>query len=243
MRLVDRVWVCSDADRQRLRQIAPFEVPIDVVMNGIPRTGQLPESLPELPGQTQGWPTMLFIGHLGYAPNVDACKRLAENILPKVRRHFPEARLILAGRYPKPAVTALAALPGLEVVANPDNLAPLFARSHVSVVPLSTGGGTRIKILEAMAWGLPVIATPIAAEGLGLTPDDDFLIRDSDEELAEAVVGLCGNPVRMEELRATAHARVMRLYGPSSIADAVRKGIGLAASRPNAFDEPANEVP
>jgi glycosyltransferase involved in cell wall biosynthesis len=229
MRIVDRVWVCSDQDRQRLGSFSKAEIPVDVVMNGIPRADRISSELPDPPGRADGWPVLLFIGHLGYRPNVEACERLARNILPTIRTRFGDARLLLAGRSPKPAIIELAGMPGVELVENPDDLSPLFECGHVSVVPLATGGGTRIKILEAMARGIPVVATPVAAEGLDFTPGESILIHETDEELAAAVIALCSDSARMENLRRRAHAEVRRRYGKAAVLEAVRLGMGLAA--------------
>lgn len=223
---VDRVWVCSEADRERLVQRFGSQTPIDVVPNGIPRMDKAPSSLRPMAGRNGGWPVLLFVGHLGYQPNIVAARRLARTVLPLVKRAFPSTRLILAGRYPKPAVRELAALPDVELVENPEDLSLLFARSHVSVMPLSAGGGTRIKILEAMAWGVPVVATPVAAEGQGFADGHDILIADTDEALAKGVVALCSQPELMERQRGLAYEGAMRRFGPSVIEEAVRKGLG-----------------
>lgn len=225
--IVDRVWVCSASDRERLMAVCRHKVPIDVVPNGIPHAGDVPETLPAEAVTDNGFPEILFVGHLGYPPNVDAAERLAVAILPRIRQAFPTARLVLAGRSPKPAVRALAGLPGVELVEDPQDVVPLLSRAHLSIIPLTAGGGTRIKILEAMAWGVPVIATPLAAEGLDLVDKDEVLLSDTDEGLAEMAVGLCLDAERRALQRIRAHRAVWARFGPRAVRNAVRDGLGL----------------
>ncbi|UVK43300.1 glycosyltransferase family 4 protein [Mesorhizobium sp. AR07] len=225
--LVDRIWVCSNEDRERLIALFPHKVPIDVVPNGIPHAGDIPETLPAEAAADNGFPVNLFVGHLDYPPNVDAVERLAGTILPRIRQALPAARLVIAGRSPKPAVRALARLPGVELVEDPETMAPLLSRAHLTIIPLAAGGGTRIKILEAMAWGVPVIATPLAAEGLGFVENQELLLSESDEELADMAVGLCLDAERRARQRILAHQAVWARFGPQAIRNAVRNGLGL----------------
>jgi len=224
---VDRVWVCSDADRRRLIDLVGPHVPVDVVPNGIPREDRVPATLPPVPGHEEGWPVMLFIGHLGYQPNVVAAERLARTILPLVQASFPSASLILAGRHPRYAVQELARLPGVRLIENPEDIAGLLVGAHVGVMPLAAGGGTRIKILEAMAYGLPVVATSIAAEGQGFVDGEEIVIAETDAAIAAAVIALCKEPDRAQRQRQQARATVVRLYGRTAIEATTRRGLGL----------------
>ena len=224
--MVDRVWVCSADDRERLLAFARPGA-VDIVPNGIPRCDETPTGLAPLPPLDGGCPTLLFVGHLGYWPNVEAAQCLAQSILPRIRNRFSRAELILAGRYPKPAVRALAELPGVQLVEAPQDLAALYRRSQLCVAPIRAGGGTRIKIMEAMAWGLAVVATPLAVEGLGLADGIDVSLADTDEGLARLACELCDDPARLERQRLFAHAFVRLQFGPRAIHDAVRRGLNI----------------
>ncbi|WP_245235450.1 glycosyltransferase [Mesorhizobium erdmanii] len=226
--IVDKVWVCSNQDRNRLSGLSRHKVPIDIVPNGIPHAADIPKTLPAEAQTDSGFPTILFVGHLGYPPNVDAAERLAASILPRIRQALPGARLVLAGRSPKQRVRALASLSGVQLVENPQSLAPLLSAAHITIIPLKTGGGTRIKILEAMAWGVPVIATPLAAEGLDLVENDEILLSASDEGLADMAIALCRDAERRTRLRMRAHETVWARFGPHAISAAVRAGLGLS---------------
>nr|WP_245276050.1 glycosyltransferase family 4 protein [Mesorhizobium sp. LNHC220B00] len=239
--LVDRVWVCSNEDREKLMRVAGRTMPIDVVPNGIPNVEAIPDMLPAEPSADSGFPVILFIGHLGYPPNVDAAGRLARTILPRIRQALPDAKLVLAGRGPEPPVLALGGLPDVELVEDPESVAPLLSRAHLSIVPLRAGGGTRIKILEAMAWGVPVIATPLAAEGLGLVENDEVLLSASDEGLAAMAVQLSLDAGRRARQRVRAHQAVWARFGPQAIRDAVR--VGLALDSDGDDDQPSPSTP
>ncbi len=225
--VMDRVWVCSEDDRRRLSARFSPRVPVDIVPNGIPRPDSMPSQLPALPGRENGWPAMLMIGHLGYAPNVGASVRLAREILPRVRRSLASARLLLAGRNPAPEVMRLAELPGVELVVEPEDTGPLLSRSHICVVPLSAGGGTRIKTLEAMAWGVPVVASSFAVEGQGYEDGMDIAIAETDDMFARIIVDLCLEPERLERQRSLARERTLMRFGPAAIAQAIRNGLGV----------------
>ncbi|RUU45328.1 glycosyltransferase [Mesorhizobium sp. M6A.T.Ca.TU.002.02.2.1] len=224
--IVDRAWVCSRQDHERLAALSSRKVPIDIVPNGIPRFEDSPVDLPVEAATDGGFPMILFVGHLGYKPNIDAAERLAATILPRIRQRLPTASLVLAGRYPKPAVKALTGLQGVDLVENPDDMGPLLSRAHLSIIPLSAGGGTRIKALEAMAWGIPVIATPLAVEGLDLVDNEEVLLSDSDERLADMAIELCLDRRRMASQRARAHEAAWSRFGPEAIRNAVRGGLG-----------------
>ena len=140
------------------------------------------------------------------------------------------AKLMLAGRLPSASVKALSALDDVTLIENPQDVRDLLATAHLSVIPLTTGGGTRIKILEAMVAGVPVVATPFAAEGLDLVDGQDVLFSSTEQGLADLAIGLCSDLDRMQNLRSRALETAWRRFGPEAIREAVSQG--LSAQRP-----------
>ena len=134
---------------------------------------------------------ILFCGLLTYRPNQDAVERLVEEVMPEVWSRCPGIRLIVAGTGPTPALRALCGSdPRIELVIDPAEMEPVADRCSALVVPLRFGSGTRLKILEAFAWGLPVIATPLACEGLPTEDGRELLIREDPAGIAAAVIEL-----------------------------------------------------
>jgi glycosyltransferase involved in cell wall biosynthesis len=150
-----------------------------------------------------GAPGILYSGSLDYQPNLDAVAELCAEIWPRVRRRVPDARLYIVGRSPPPHVLLERWASGATVVANAPDLAPYAARCCVSAVPLRVGGGSRLKILAAMALGLPVVSTTLGREGLELRDGEELLVADDPEAFAEALVRvLRDRPLRSSLARA-----------------------------------------
>jgi glycosyltransferase involved in cell wall biosynthesis len=153
--------------------------------------------------------TILFVGHLGYGPNVDAATTLARRVFPEVRSELSQARCVIAGAEPSRAVEKLAS-DGVDVVADPPDLEALWSRAAVLVCPLRWGAGSRIKILEAAASGVPVVATRFSVEGLEFAERAEFLAAEEPSELAAAVVSLARNVAAADELAMRARRAVER---------------------------------
>ena len=149
-----------------------------------------------------GPPTVLFIGNLDYLPNLDAAERLATSILPALRQLDPAAELHLVGA--GAGAAPLAQHTGVHVHGFVADLEPVYARANVTVVPLRAGGGSRLKILEAFAQGLPVVATPTAALGLDVNDGDQLLIADIDADLAAAALRVATDADLAQRLTASA---------------------------------------
>lgn len=216
--LVPAVWACSQLDAERMQRLAPGMSPPRVLPNPVPDWCLAAGHLPRGDGVKA-----LFVGHLGYRPNLVAAGRLVRNILPALRRSEPDARLTLAGRAPHPSLHRLlaAAPPGLTLIADPTDLAPVYAQATMALIPLSEGGGTRIKALEAMSLGLPVVASAKAVEGLDLVPGRQFLLAESDAEFVNAALRLSRTPALRDDLAGAARDFALRHHGPSAIETAV----------------------
>jgi glycosyltransferase involved in cell wall biosynthesis len=206
-RRFDAVVTVSDLDRNRLLARWPGGARrVAVIPNGVDTEALQP--LPPAPAP----PTLLFVGTLGYEPNMDAAQFLATEIFPRVRAVCPAARLVIAGQHAAPSVLALAPLPQVSVQVNVADLRPLYQQAQVVVVPLRAGGGTRLKILEALALGRPVVSTTIGAEGLDLAAGAQLRLADSAEAFAQAVLDLLGDPAAAAALAERGRAAVAARY-------------------------------
>ncbi len=180
--------VCSRREQIQLAAIAP-EARIEVIGNGVDA-----ESFASLTGDATRRDRILFVGSMNYHANVEGAQYFVRAIWPAMHAQFPQWRLTLVGSNPAPGVLALAEAPGVEVTGTVPDVRPYYQEAIASIVPLHTGGGTRLKILEAMAAGVPVVSTSIGAEGLLVNPGADILIADSDEDWTKKLSGLLTSP-------------------------------------------------
>lgn len=170
----DRVIVTSPEDA------AAFPGPATVVPNGVDTSWYTPTPLPSEP-------RLVFTGMLGWRPNVEGLAWFVREVWPTVRENVPGATFDIVGASPVPAVKAFERVAGITVHANVPIMRPYLQAARVAVVPLHVGSGTRLKALEAMASGRPVVGTTIGLEGLGVEHDRDVLIADRADDMARAV--------------------------------------------------------
>lgn len=155
---------------------------------------------------------VLFVGSMDYHANIDAVIEFAGKIWPEILTRHPEFRFVIVGRNPPAEVRDLAELRNVEVTGTVDDVRPWYRRACVVVVPLRTGSGTRLKILEAMAAGIPVVSTRLGAEGLDVTDACDIILADTAQDTIEAVDALLKSPDRRGEIAAAGRTLVRSHY-------------------------------
>jgi glycosyltransferase involved in cell wall biosynthesis len=164
--------------------------------------------------------TLLFLGSLEWRPNIDGVTQLLERIFPAIRREEPDARLLLVGRNPSEALRAAATrTPNVELHANVPDVRPFLARAGLMVVPLRIGGGSRLKILEALASGTPVVSTRVGAEGLNLEAGRHLDVVNDVGDMAGAIVQAIRDPLTAREQAENGRWQVLRLYEWDALAD------------------------
>jgi len=180
--------VVSQRDREAMASADPsLAQRLAVVPFGVP-VGERPPT----PRPQRG--VVLLSGNLGYFPTVDGARWFARQVWPRIRAAAPLAVWWLAGARPPRSLRKLGRLPGVSVTANPPDLAPLLAAATVAVAPLRSGSGTPIKVLEAMAAGVPVVTTPWAAAGLDDVPAEAVAVAADAETFAACVARLLADP-------------------------------------------------
>lgn len=179
----DLTVAVSDADRALLAEQTGTAT-IRAVPTGVDTAYFAPSPLAEGPGR------IVFCGSMDWYPNEDAVLHFVDDILPLIRCHMPEATLTVVGRSPSARLREAAARIGAEVTGTVDDVRPYMAEAAVCVVPLRVGGGTRLKILEALAMGKAVVSTTVGAEGLPLTPGQHYLQADEPAQFAASVLRL-----------------------------------------------------
>ncbi|MEI2689486.1 MAG: glycosyltransferase family 4 protein [Anaerolineae bacterium] len=192
----------SELDRRRLGRRCPG-LPVEVVPNGVDVTYFIPQPA------ARDNKSVVYVGHYGYPPNADAAQYFVQAIWPLIRSRIPEAQFIAVGMQP-PA--GLAGHPGVTVTGAVPDVRPYLADAAVVVAPLRVGGGTRIKIVEALAAGKAVVSTTLGAEGLDVVAGRDLLLADEPQTFAAAVADLLANPGLRADLGRNGRALVEQNY-------------------------------
>jgi glycosyltransferase involved in cell wall biosynthesis len=155
---------------------------------------------------------ILFIGTLSYYPNIDGSIYFAQSILPHIWAKDPTVEFWIAGAEPPEAVLALGNDPRIKVLANPDDMTEVARQCSITIVPLRIGSGTRIKILQSLAMGLPVVSTALGCEGLQVEDGVHLMVRDQPEAFALASLELLRDVQKRQQLRQAGRQLVEQTY-------------------------------
>ncbi len=148
--------------------------------------------------------TALFVGYFGHTPNQDALRFLVREVLPALRARRPEAELVVAGSHAGPEIADLVGAEGVRYLGHVDDIRKPFSECAVFLCPIFTGAGVRVKILEAFAAGIPVVATPLGAEGLDAVHGRELLLANDATAFVDATLDLFENPDRAQQIARTA---------------------------------------
>ena len=210
-----RAFVCSDLDRQYLSQ--RWKLPGIVT---IPNSVSIPAHHP-----ISSEPTLLLLGSYHYPPNTDAANFLIDDVFPLIQKELPHARLLIAGSNPEHIRSYGTGAENVEFTGFVNDLDELYRRSRVMCCPIFSGGGTRLKMIEAAAYGKPIIATSIGAEGLAMTPGKDFLLCETAQDFAAGCLELLRNDDLCDRLGVNARAAAIQHYDRAHIMTLIQQQI------------------
>ncbi len=203
-RKVDGCVLTSGRDEQLLRRDVP-EIPTTVVPNGVDTEFFRPSHRPSEPL------TLLFFGALDYHPNVEGLLFFLRSVMPRLRQRYASVTLFVVGPAPPEAIRRWASADVI-ITGLVDDVRPYLERARAVIVPLRIGGGTRLKILEAMAMGKAVVSTTIGAEGIDVADGEDILLADTDEAFANQVSRLLDDAALASRLGSAARRLVENCY-------------------------------
>lgn len=215
IRMARQTFICSNKDRDYLTKRWGLSGVVTV-----PNAIKIPEPQP-----ITNKPTLLFIGTYTYQPNINAANFLIEQVWSRIYSVMPEARLIIAGKEPSKIRSYSAGVHGVEFTGFVDDLDELYRRVRVVCCPIFSGGGTRIKMIEAAAYGKPIVATRIGVEGLDLHDGQDFLLANTPKLFAEACLDLLRKDTLCEQIGANARATAIQYYDRNHIVRLIQQYI------------------
>jgi sugar transferase (PEP-CTERM/EpsH1 system associated) len=205
----DRCIVATPGELAEFKKLS-VEIPCAVIPNGVDSNYFHPQS------NGSAGRVIAFVGRMDYFPNVDGALYFARSIFPIVRGRVPHAELRIVGSNPTNAVRRLANMPGITVTGHVPDVRPYLADATVAVAPLRLARGTQNKILEAMAMGIPVVASVEAAKGITATPGENLLVGDTPDTFANHVINLMQNERLRRELSEAGHKKIIRTHSWSS---------------------------
>jgi polysaccharide biosynthesis protein PslH len=169
--------------------------------------------------------SVVFVGSMNWRPNQDAINYFVQDIFPLIRKDHPNATAFFVGQDPPSNITRLNRTPGINIVGKVDDVRPYIRKAAVYVVPLRIGGGTRLKIIEALSMAKAVVSTSVGAEGLAVTDGQEIILADSPEKFAQSVGMLFQDNLRRRELGKAGRKLVEEKYGWDGIAEKLNRFI------------------
>jgi sugar transferase (PEP-CTERM/EpsH1 system associated) len=206
-RRADEVLAVSEADAEALRKLTP-ELNVTVIPNGIDTQAYRPATA----GADTSGKRLVFTGTMDFRPNVDAVLWFARQALPLIQAEISDVHFLVVGQRPHRRLDPLRENPAITLTGWVKDVRPYFADATVYVAPLRMGGGTRLKLLEAMAMGKPIVATSLGAEGYPVRDGRELILADTPAAFAEGVVSLLGDEERRAELGRMARSFVKEQY-------------------------------
>jgi hypothetical protein len=200
LRSADVTIAVSEDERRILLDLAP-----EAVVETLPNVFRVPVGLPPGPEGRQG---LLFVGGFWHVPNGDAVLWFTEQVWPLIRAHAADLVFRIVGADPTPEVLALGRLPGVEVLGHVPDLAPHFNRARVFVAPLRFGAGMKGKVGQSLVHGLPVVATPVGAEGMALEDGQHLLVAETAKAFADRVLTLLRDDALWQRLQRDGRALI-----------------------------------
>ena len=226
-RAADRVIAVSDADAAAIHQLDPA-LPVTVVTNGVD-TAHYTFGAVE-PAHFE-FPALVFSGTMDFRPNVDAVLWFAERVLPRVRAAAAEAKFIVVGQRPHARLNTLRGRGDVIITGAVDDVRPYLAGASVYVVPLRMGGGTRLKVLEAMAMSAPIVSTSMGVDGFEVQNGREVMIADEPDRFAAEVVHVIGDARKRQALGVQGRRFVESSYDWSAIVPRLEQVYGAIARR------------
>ena len=223
-RRASRILACSETDAQQLSALAP-QTPVTVVPNGVDTQAiRVSDASPRAN-------RMIFVGQMSWFPNRDGVVWFLDEILPRIVRTRPDVEFALVGKSAGLRVPSTVAA-NAQLLGFVDDLVPVMQEAAVYVVPLRAGSGTRLKVLEAMAFGKAIVTTHIGSEGIALDEGDGAIYADSADDFAAAVLRVMDDPALAAHLGARARELAVARYDWDAITASMLPAYGDLAGRP-----------
>jgi sugar transferase (PEP-CTERM/EpsH1 system associated) len=216
LRQVDQTIAMSQPDKVALRAVAP-EVAIKVIPNGVDLTAYHNFKGAPIPYD------LIFTGKMDFRPNIDAILWFGQRVWPLIQAQRPGTTWAIVGQRPHPRLDRLRSLPGLTITGYVEDVRPYLAGATVYVAPLRVGGGTRLKLLEAMMTAKPIVSTTLGAEGFPVVSGRELILADTPEHFAGEVLALLDNPARCRELGAAGRLFAQAHYGWDTLVPELEK--------------------